>query len=147
MARNSKRLILAIGVLCMLGLAACGTSSTPGTFQAKTATPFPPLLATHTPDKFGTVLEFSGTTNEHTGFFHVPDGAKILWSGIATGDNATLAIGASNRDGSSLGLIGGGNLASDGTPLGGTYVVHGARDISLQIAVVNGGYSIGVEIP
>jgi hypothetical protein len=101
----------------------------------------------HPRDASGTVLEFNGTTNERTGVFHVPDGAKIVWSGSATGANATLTISAYNRDGSSLGFLGGADLPADGTPQTGTYMVHGAHDLSLQIAIVNGRYTIGVTVP
>src|SRR5258708_20759470 len=164
---NAARLGRGIGALvlfmvgCALGAvvegARIGVSSAPvaqgngsqatqatGTHARPTATSAPPT-GTAKPATWVTVAHITGNQNQTTGNYHVPNGARIVWSATSAGQyGGNISIETdSASDSRSIDLIA--NTGVSGTQTG-TTVIHQDYDLFFKISALNCSYDIQIQV-
>ena len=118
--------------------AAAHSTSTSVVIQAPAATATPAK-----PKTWVTVQHFTGSQNQQTPTFSVPDGARIVWSASANDQfGGSFSITSYNSDGTYGDLI-----ANTSTPpkASGTFNVHGDEQIYLSIDTFGCTYDIQVQ--
>lgn len=115
---------------------ASGPTATPAPTHAPTATP--------KPKAWTTIKHFSGSANQQTDTFHIPDGAHIVWKCASNdsygGGNFIVTLYAS--DGSELDLIA--NTSGNDS---GTYTLHDSGgSYYLNVSTFSENWTIDIQV-
>lgn len=125
---------------------ASNTSSATATTMPNPATPTTaPPTATPKPKGWATTQHFTGSQNTQTTTFHVPDGARIVWTETLTNTAYNqFSLEMYNSDGTLNDLIV--NNANDSANQTSTYNVHGDLDVYLKVSADQVQYDIAVQV-
>lgn len=112
-----------------------------------TATPKPTATSTTPPKPKAWVMvqHFTGTQNQQTATFHLPDGSRIVWTETLTNVSYNaFSVELYHSDGSLGDLVV--NNANDTSNQSSTYNVHGDSDVYLKITSDQVSYDIQVQV-